>query len=841
MLMTIGVISVLLVITIAMLNSKTDRAFSTRLMSDEKKAETLAESAVDLTVAYLRKFANEHNPDANSSGLYHLLRTPLKLKLDRLVTGDGRNVPFELDDLAPLPPLNTGFPALAPLNYLITELGGPDKVSVEVICSIPQAEGFSTSGAVSGNYDVVGITEKSLPAKGVSARFLDSIDNSPSSDGSLQSAPWAPSNWELEVNLPSLTNTDVKKFKVKVLLVKVTVTLTLTKLDKTRIHVEATAAGYTAVDRIIDIKDYVKDYFPGIDPLNMHGVRKKMMPGSDSAMTNSYKAEKFQSLADNEFSGLQGKFDSSKLDKDSFSSSPRLVEKAGLFQIQAIVKYMPTGPAGKTIERNLIAQLPFKVSDAQPIAPEYSFFVANSPLIKENSPRPGANGNPIDLNVADPPGPGPAPIPAAPVGYFIVHNLPSGPATAKPADIFEANFKNITGFTSGTDDNGRIPGLIRVNANGKMKLHTFIGTFDEPELTELNVMCSPYSDTNPSVSKFQTKPAFQWYGNAMQRLHEVEFPVLFQNDTVYAPVPELGCAGIMKIYEEGGLSLMMVPTLLYGYAHMEYPLGVRSEGPIDMVYGRIKVRVNPRAKVSGLSVKDTTQVYINYTNNTEYSPTVGGGTAKYGMQDFPSYDSESDYSPASFRAMPANCYSIIQYSKKASRFYDSSTEFNQALNVPVADGGLKNTDGTIDVNGVIYVKGELNLGKEIKVKGKGLIVAKTDIILSKNITRADEDTVFGLIARGGRLDFRNGCTIVEAACFSNDAPITTTSSQVVINGNLITNTFNRRQIINLKVFYNSKACMVTPLSAFRDVGKYVPSRYHTSFANNWSRYAYEKK
>lgn len=841
MLMTLGVISVLLIFILALFNSKRERVFSTRLMSDEKKAEAIAETAVDLTVAYLRKFANSHNPDGNSSGMYYLLRTPLKLKLDRLVTGDGRNIPLETEDLAPLPPFGTSFPALAPLNSLINELGGPDKVDLEIICSIPQAEAFSSADAISGDYEVVGITEKSLPARGISAGFIDSIDDLPSSDGSLQSAPWAPSNWELEVNLPSLTNTDVKKFKVKVLIKKVTVTLTLTKLDKTRIRVKATAAGFTALDKVIDIKDYVKDFFPGIDPLNMHGVRKKMMPGSDAAMSNSYQAQKFQSLAETDFNRISAKFDASKLEKDSYSAAPRIVEKGGLFQIQALVKYRPQGMAGKVIEKKLVAQLPFKVSDVQPIAPEYAFFVANSPLIKENSPRPGADGSPIDLNVADPPGPGPAPIPAAPVGYFIVHNLPSQAATTFPAKIYEANFKNISGFTLNTDEKALIPGMIRVNADGRMKLHTFLGTFDEPELTELNIMCSPYSETNPSINKFQTKPAFQWYGNPVQRLHEVEFPVLFQNDMIYAPVPELGVDGIMKIYKQGGLDLMMVPTLLYGYAHMEYPLGIRPEGPIDMVYGRIVVRVNPRAKLSGLSVKDTTQVYINYNNLSQYSSYSGGGPAKYGMQDFPAYDSDGDYDPDSFRAMPANCYSIIQYSKKATRFYDSSDEFNQALNVPTADGGLKNPDGSIDIDGVVYVKGQLLIDKPLIVKGKGLIVAKTDVILTRNITRSDEKTVFGLIARGGRLDFRSGCSVVEAACFSNDAPVTTSTSQVVINGNLVANAFDRRQIVDLKVFYNSAACSVNPLAVFRDVGKYAPERYRVSFSGNWSKFAYEKK
>lgn len=843
MLMVLGTISVLTIIAFALLSTKSERAHSTRSMTNEKKAEAFAESAVDLTMAYIRKIINKHAVDGDSSALYHLFRTPLKLSLDDLITDDGRNVPYKIDDLAPLPGVGTEFSPLAPLSYMVDELGGTDHVTLEVICSIVQAEGFAAASNVSGNYDIVGITEKSVEAQGLSASFLDSITAPLDSDGSLNGASWAPSNWELDVNLPNLTTTDEKKFDVDTWLGDVEVTLKLTKVGKTVIKINAKAMGIGVYSKEIDCNDYVEDFLPGINPLNMQGVRKKFMPDSDSAMINSYKAEKFKTLVQQGFNKIQGAIDATKLAQNSFSSKPGMIEKGGIFQIHSKVVFFPNGPTGNSIERNLIAQIPFKVSDTQPIAPEYSFFVANSPLIKENSPRPGADGSKIDLNVADPPGPGPAPIPAAPVGYFIVHNIPSTPSGLS----YEANYKNITGFTSGVDDNAFIPGMIRINANvagaDKMKLHTFIGTFAEPQLTELNIMTSPYSATNPAINKFQTKPAFQWHGETLQRDHEVEFPVLFDDETKYTPVPEKGCTGIMKIYEEGGLSLMMVPTLLYGNGHLEYPLGIRPEGPIDMVYGRIKVTAEPKAKVSfPASVKDKTEVYIDYNNYSEYSSYSGGGPAKFGMQGYPAYDSDSEWNPLNnYKLMPANCYSILQYSKKASRFYESSAEFNAGLAKSVNDGGLQNPDKTIDINGVIYVKGELSIDEPMVVKGNGLIVAKTDIILTENITRFDDKTVFGLIARGGRLDFRDGCTKVEAACFSNDAPVTTTSDEVLINGNLVTNAFDRRKIIDLKIFYNSRACMTTPLSAMRDVGKYAPERYFVSFADNWSKFSYEKK
>ncbi len=851
-LMVLGAISVLAIIAFSLVSSKTERAFTTRSMSNEKKAEALAESAVDLAMAYIRRIANKHETDGDSTAVYHLFRTPLKLTLNKLTTGDGRNVPFKIDDLAPTPVVGLDYSPLAPLSYMVDELGGADHVKLEVTCSIVQAEGFAASKAVSGDYDVVGITEKSVAAKGISASFLDSIDetDNPGSDGSLNSAPWAPSNWELDVNIPSLSTTDQKKFDVETSLGDIEVTLNLTKAGKTQIVIDVTAMGLKAYHKEIECNDYVDDFFPGINPLNMQGARKKFMPGSDSAMSNTYQADKYAELAKSGFDKVSGAIAADKLKADSFDSEPRIVEKAGIFQIKALVEFFPNGPTGKKIERTLVAQTPFKVSDIQPVAPEYSFFVANSPLIKEKSLRAGADGSAIDLNVADPPGPGPAPIPAAPVGYFIIHNVPSAPAGGK----LEANYKNITGCTGTTDNRALIPGMVRLNAKQVMKLHTFIGTFAEPQLTELNIMTSPYNANN----KFQTKPAFQWHGDPLQRGHEVEFPILFDDDTIYSPVPQKGCTGIMKIYEEGGLSLMMVPTLLYGYGHLEYPLGIRPEGPIDMVYGRIKVDAEPKAKVSliggllslvGLgpddgAVEDKTEVYIDYKNYSEYSDEApgGGGVAKFGMQQYPAYDSATEWDPTNnFKLMPANCYSILQYAKKASRFFESQASFKAALTQEVEKGGLKNSDGTIDIDGVIYVKGQLEIDSELKVKGKGLLVAKTDIILTKNILRADAKTVFGLIARGGQLTFAAGCSKVEAACFSNDAPVTTSPSEVIIDGNLVANAFDRRKIIDLKVFYNSHASTVCPLATMRDVGKYAPERYFVSFADNWSKFSYEKK
>ena len=123
-----------------------------------------------------------------------------------------------------------------------------------------------------------------------------------------------------------------------------------------------------------------------------------------------------------------------------------------------------------------------------------------------------------------------------------------------------------------------------------------------------------------------------------------------------------------------------------------------------------------------------------------------------------------------------------------------------------------------------------------------MIVTKGDLTVSVDVKKKEEDnTTFSLIARGGKLEFKNGCKEVHACCFSNEGPASTSKEEVKIIGNLVTNDFKRDEIINLQVYYDSKACRVTPLSVMRDVGKYEPKRYHVTLAENWSKFAYEKK
>ena len=124
-------------------------------------------------------------------------------------------------------------------------------------------------------------------------------------------------------------------------------------------------------------------------------------------------------------------------------------------------------------------------------------------------------------------------------------------------------------------------------------------------------------------------------------------------------------------------------------------------------------------------------------------------------------------------------------------------------------------------------------------KGTGLIVVKNSIDINGNIKVADTNTVLGLIARLGLVTFGKGCSEVSAAIFSNNPPMSE-SSKLSIYGNLVTNAFIREYLLDVEVYYDNRICSVSPLATLRKAGKFEPRRYCVAFADNWSKFAYEK-
>jgi len=204
-LFVIGIISVLVVFVLFFFRSTTSRRFTTRMMTDEKKAEALAEAAVDLVMGYVKEKMN----DEAEPNFYTYFRIPCDLTQPSFGTSDGRNIPLNLNNYSEPIEMHGNEPALSPIRSLVDELGGEDLVKVKVFCSVTYAEAFA---ARKDGFHVVGQSKKSAEAVGDSAKFLDSMSNlSLPGDGSLNSYN---SDWKLDFKLPNRTYSEKKNIKI---------------------------------------------------------------------------------------------------------------------------------------------------------------------------------------------------------------------------------------------------------------------------------------------------------------------------------------------------------------------------------------------------------------------------------------------------------------------------------------------------------------------------------------------------------------------------------------------------------------------------------------------------
>lgn len=815
LLLVLGAISVLAIIVFFFFKAGSSRRFTTRMMSDEKKAEALAESAVDLVMGYIREKMN----DEGSADYYFPFRYPCDLPTGDIGDGDGKNIPLDMANYSgPFLDMEGAVGALEPLKYIVDELGGEDNVKkLKVSISVPYAEALS---AKKDTYEVVGISERSTPAGGASAEIYDSYTNlvSPPSDNSLSSIN---SDWTLDFKMPNHTYTDSHKiyidvgfwsFIVDIEKQRVTASrLNPSNKDELKIYITLdikvtnNLTGSTVYrlrptdpdgNKTIDVPQKLEGYIKlgeGETNLTMRGIRKQAMDGDSEGTGLVWKASKLAQEINNEWSGLSPLI-KGKIKSEPFGTNPQVVEKTGVLQIKAEVEYYPNGPSGKLIEKTLIANRPFKVSDVQPPAPEYSLFIANSDLIFEE------DDNPMGLSLGDA-------IDWAPgVASICIHNLPDG------------EYDKLSGLEGSSLSEGKlaqVPGMVRINSRSEMKINTFLGTVRQPHLTEFNALVNKYD-----ISSYKVLPTFRWNDSPTPNSqYTVEFPVI--KDTALLDVwPCTGFAQVLNFLEN--CDALNGPTLFFGDCFIEYPLGMCLEAKMKQRYGTVVFQVKPCGQQD--DPKDVSEIRITYLNKEK----------KYGIKGKEAYDTGA-WSPDNQNCKPANLYSLLQYAKKATHFYKSEADF-------WADTE-RFTGGVYDCTGVTYIKGSLNIdtAPEFKVKGKGILVVKDNIVITKNVRRADTDTVFSLIARAGYMEMKDGCDFVEASCYSNSSPIFDKTSKIEINGNLVVNEFRRETIDFMELNYNSAACRVSPLSVMRDVGKFDPKRYIVSVADNWSSYKFAKK
>lgn len=788
-LMVIGVISVLILIVLGFFRSNVSRRFSTRLMSNEKRAETLAESAIELV---LRDLKDKMNPNLDTGevdeNIYPFFRVPLRMTTNHMGSANGTSdIPLAVAGHPAWEYPDPGVPGLAPIKSLIDELGEDNVPTLKVTCEIIKAEAFS---AKVPNYQVAGVSVPHATAIGQEAKFLDKITTSATGNGSI--GDWLgiltfgfllPNHQgydKCKISLPWPFSGDVELWNPSPTLIKIEIDI---------------ADLFTLKPDPIDIEETIKKYVDfGGGSISMDSVVNLAMPGLNrnisltagglkTAIQNAY--NDLPTLIKNAINSFSGDYFSSG------TSGAAVVEKGGVLRLTAEVVYLPNGPGGPSIERKLVAHRQFKVSDMQPPAPEYSFFVANSDILNESFNW----GLPKTINWRDP----------LAIASVTIHNIPGG------------NYNNCGGLTGGGSGSNQVPGMVRINSANTMEINTFLGTQLEPKMTEYNALLKrPQRDT-----PFNLIPTAYWNGKRGPYNHNyhVDFPVVRHGSPFNKTF--IGCESLKTILDF--CDALDCPVLLFGMSHIEYPLGLELEAKMRAKRGNVKIDIKPKGNAGG----DRTKVKIAYENLP----------SKYGLPDpsNPSVDT-SLWKTNDYKWMPANLYSTLQYAKKATLFYESEGEFWGDKKVVESNN--------LECNGVIFIKGGLTInkgsnGEKLRVKGRGLLVVQGNVVINTDILR-NGDAVFGLIARDGAVSINSGCSKIEASVYSNACIKNSAGNKAVIDGNLVVNEFDRGDVASLEVQYNGNAVRMSSLAVMRDVGKFDPKRYYVSLGQRWTHFEFAK-
>lgn len=895
-LVAIGVLSVLTIMVIFFSKSRTARRWSTRLMSNESKAEAVAEAAVTIG---LRMVGDQMNKPGEE--WYNNLRMPGSLQNGgvTLSSNDGTDLTMDLlADSEKQLGIITSSDAVAD-DYLGTlrSLMENGSWTVRLSASIASAAAFAGIDD-DGSKNVAGINTEPVKVLGNVGRFVDSLSAPADSSvpfGDLISA------YKLNILLPedhSVSETSdnftvTKKilfFKIKlkgVIRLKLPVRVT----NQTKATDKIAISGYVSLGPFgkIDIPEFTLNGYrdllaemlessaPYLMEFSSRGLVKDITGDTDSIFNYSWGDSKIRTYLNGIWGTVSGLPGVSTGWKDDTA-----VEKTGAIKIKAEVFYEPQIGSGRIVERTLVAEREFKISDMQPVAPEYVFFINNS--------------NDDEIKFIGIP-------PAGTTATSSIHAVPHD-----RDDNYRLKFSKLEpAFSSGAiDEKTLIPGMIRINGTSDMAIHLFTGGLEEAHTTHYNALMADHDSKLRLDSNNKIDPRFNWLGGAEMIM-----------DTVYLPIPPEDPnteynetrQSVVKMWEVMKEKLTLnVPTMLFGDYMVEYPLNLQIEANLKQHYSQLsiqaKVKIDGDAAMdlmdSGIGGGPPTIIKIELLSkvkpaddtdyewnvkavdgddeqfsvelappdfpgpyavgdevNLETTASLGGSidaetleilskvdksTVKikhirreepYGIRLQPTTADGSTFRPSNPGTRPTALYSDLQYAKKAKYYYATTAEFE-------ADIDKRSIGGCFQLDGVTFVNESINL-PAITVQGKGLIVSRLDVTVSGNVLRADDDTVFGLIARNGAIMVNPGVTRIQAACYSDKCLQNAAGNHLIIDGNLIMDTFDRNVFNSVQVMYNAPACRTTFLSIVRDVGKYDPARYHAVLGKQWSRYEYEKR
>ena len=519
--------------------------------------------------------------------------------------------------------------------------------------------------------------------------------------------------------------------------------------------------------------------------------------------------------------------------KPQGSLNSKLIEKGGVLQLTCKIQYTPKGKT--PIKKKLVTEIPFKVTDVQPVAPAYTFFVNNS-----GAPISCDIGASVELVGNDDIG--------DPKEIFVLNNT-----NRIDGKGFDKESRNITSYLSWKSDAPNA-GKVRINGSDLDTIPTNCGGLEEGQvgLSDLPMLIINQSEAknDPGKANLQLKVTFGFADGkdncgTVINPTKIHFPTLAGVDKALQG-PLTGFESIVEMFEGCAVSnILDKPTYLYGYGHLDYPLGIAVEGKVEAKLSELYAHLYPKMtftvelddklelKPKNDKIDSEFQIWYEIKDIDKF-PTNESVEINYGLPNInKNKDPAKDYDPDTPGNWPDFLYSDTQYKKKASRYYKSQSEFDTDCGLDIKEGGLSD-GGNIRLDGVIYIEEDVTLGNKTFI-GNGLIVAELNMTINGDIELADDDSSLGLIARKGSMKITS-CE-VNAGCYSNDAPTLTAAT---IKGNLVTNNFKRSQVTGVtNIVYCSKN-IVVPDFKFDNPYDTNPKRYFASFANNWSKSYYDK-
>jgi len=189
----------------------------------------------------------------------------------------------------------------------------------------------------------------------------------------------------------------------------------------------------------------------------------------------------------------------------------------------------------------------------------------------------------------------------------------------------------------------------------------------------------------------------------------------------------------------------------------------------------------------------------------------------------------------------ANLYEKDQYEKKASYVYENGEEF---LN----DSTTVDSNNQRKIDGVTFIKGDLELSGDNPFFGSGLLVVDGDLKLKKcNIiheyikkdeTGTTRTVPFGIICFK-KVIMEGNCNIRSSVYAEEGIEINGGSIDGMCNifGNLVCKAFDPKMIGgNLTVWYTPEVTSSSLLSLIPGVGRFIPDRYRVILSKRFSTF-----